>query len=52
MKTIKLLVISLCAVASFSCSPSELSLSAAQMNAINAAFQLYSQSQQPVEPTK
>jgi hypothetical protein len=52
MKTIKLLVISLLALASFSCTPSELSLSAAQMDAVNKAFQIYSQSQQPVEPTK
>jgi hypothetical protein len=52
MKTIKLLAISLFALASFSCAPSELSQSAAQIDALNKAFQLYSQSQQPVEPTK
>lgn len=52
MKTIKLLSISFISLAAFSCAPSELSQSAAQIDALNKAFQLYSQSQQPVEPTK
>lgn len=52
MKTIKLLVISLVSLAAFSCAPSELNLSAAQLDAVNKAFQIYAQSQQPVESTK
>lgn len=52
MKTIKLLAISLFSFISFSCAPSELNLSAAQLDAVNKAFQIYVQSQKPVEPTK